>query len=302
MADETKGADGAAAAATAAATTGPSLLDAVKTEDAKAAPAGHPATAETPPGEKAKPADAAPAKAAKPDYLGDEFWDAEKGEPRVEALAKSQRDLRQQVSKGTTKPPAKPEDYKIALPEGAPADLIKSDDPVMDGIRKAAHAAGVSLAQFEALSRPFLEAAAKAIADAPKPKTAEQTKAEEAEFVKAEMAKLGPTAEAQVGAIATWGKGLVQRGVLSQDEFNEFRYAAGTAAGLRMLTKLRNLSGEQAVPIEASAIGEDGSLQDYYRLMGSDKPEDKAKARRMLENLAKRGLLPDRPPAGIGVT
>lgn len=300
MADETKGADGAAAA-TSAATTGPSLLDAVKTEEAKTAPTGHPATAETPPGEKAKAPDAAAQKAAKPDWLGDEFWDAEKGEARMEALAKSQRDLRQQVSKGTAKPPAKPEDYKIALPEGAPADLIKPDDPVMDGIRKAAHAAGVSQQQFEALSRPFLEAAAKAIADAPKPKTAEQTKAEEAEFVKAEMAKLGPTAEAQVGAIATWGKGLVQRGVLSQDEFNEFRYAAGTAAGLRMLTKLRALSGEQAVPIDSAAIGEEGSLQDYYRLMGSDKADDKAKARRLLENLAKRGLLPDRPPPGIGV-
>ncbi len=310
------GAGGAAAAGAAKgdASSTPSLIDGVADDKVAKAPGGHPAEKDNPPpvkteAEKAAADAAAAAEAAKrPDWAPEQFWHPEFGKLPKEALerlqsnAKAWQDARAALTKGAAKPPAKPEDYKLPLPDGAPADLIKADDPLLAEIRTAAHAAGVSQAQLDAIAKPYLAAAAELLAKAPPKQTPEQIKEAEQAFVKGEMAKLGSTAEIQVKAIATWGKGLVERGVLSKAEYDEFRYAAGTAEGLRMLTKLRNLSGEQAIPMDAAAAGETGSLEDYYAMVASAKtPEDHAKAKRLLETLQKSGLLPAQPPLGIGV-
>lgn len=275
-----------------------SLLDLA---DAKAppdaTPKGHPATKDNPP---AGGDPAAPAKPQRPDYVPEPFWDEEKGEVRVEQLAKSWRDTRDALNKGT-KPPLKAEDYKLPLPEGAPVDLVKADDPLLKSIREAAHKAGVSQAQLDAIAGPYLAAAAELLAKQPAKPTPEQQAAAAREYQVAELKKLGNTGQAMVTAIGTWGKGLVDRGVLSQSEFAEFRRAADSADGIRMLAKLRDLSGAPPMPIDTAVIPDVGSLEDVYKLNASGKPEDLEKARRILLALEKQGLLPDRPPPGIGI-
>lgn len=294
--------EGAGGAAAGAASGDASLIDDVIADEDKAKAAAAAAAAagggDKKPDAATKPDTATkPDKPAKPEFLADEFWDPDKNEPRLEALQKSQRDLRAQASK-SSKAPAKPDDYKLPLPEGAPEGLVKADDPLVAEIRTAAHKAGVSQAQLDAIAGPFLAKAAELAKGA---KTPEQLKAEQQEFLKAEVAKLGKTGEVQIKTIGTWGKGLVDKGVLSAEEFAEFRYAAGTAAGIRMLAKLRNLTSEQPVPIDVTVDGVQGSLEDYYALMRSAKPEDQKKASELLKTLARHGLLPDQPPPGIGI-
>jgi hypothetical protein len=64
----------------------------------KAASAGDPAPTEKPAAEPAKP--------AKPEWLPEKFWDADKGEVRAEALAKSYRELESARSKPAEQKPA----------------------------------------------------------------------------------------------------------------------------------------------------------------------------------------------------
>jgi hypothetical protein len=251
---------------------------------------GHPAEREfppagSPPGEKR----------ARPEHIPPQFWDAEAGEPRIEALTKSWTDLRRQVSRGDHQPPARPEEYRLKLPEGAPESLVPSDDPILARVRASAHEAGLSQAQFDALAQPFLAELAKVTAGAQSPAEAQRS------YLKSEFAKLGPTAEAQLRALGAWGQGLLRKGAISPDEFNEFRSFAGSAAGVRLLSKLRGLAGEQPVPVETASIPDEGSLEDAYALIARGDDASKAKARRILERLDRAGLLPERAQPGLGV-
>jgi hypothetical protein len=55
-----------------------------------------------------------------------------------------------------------------------------------------------------------------------------------------ERAKLGPKAEAIINGMANWGRGLVSKGILSADEFDEFKIMGGTAKGLQVMMKIRS--------------------------------------------------------------
>lgn len=113
--------------------------------------------------------------AQRPAYIPEKFWDGEKAAPRVEDLAKSYvklegergkiketllAEIKAEMRKGV---PAKPEDYKFAVPEGV-ADVVfldappgedfqpeagktyamlKADDPLAKGVRALAHEYGI---------------------------------------------------------------------------------------------------------------------------------------------------------------
>lgn len=280
----------------------PSLIDLVGSDDAggekKAAPGQHPAVGEKPAGADG---DRKGDKPQRPDFIEEPYWDPEKGEVRLESMAKALKDARALISKGAHKAPPKPEDYKINMPEGVKVE-IPADDPLLVAFRAAAHAEGVSQATFDKLVAPALKILAEKQANV---KTPEQLKAEREEAVKAELAKLGKNGEAIVKSVATWGRGLMEKGIISKEEWQEFRFAAGTAAGVRLLSKLQELAMGHAIPLDAGAVPETGSLDDYYKLRQDpnyDKdPALQRKAKAILENLEKAGLLPDRPPAGIGI-
>jgi hypothetical protein len=255
---------------------------------------GHPAEREFPPdGQPARAVDGTPR--VRPEYIPEHFWDSDRGEPRVDAMVKSWTDLRRQVSRGDHKPPARAEEYRLPLPEGAPDSLVPSDDPILASVRQSAHAAGISQAQFDALARPFLAELVRIAGAVQTPAAAQR------EHVKAELAKLGPGGEAQLRVLATWGQGLMQKGTISPEEFSEFRGFASSAAGVRLLAKLRGLAGEQPVPVEAAAIPDEGSLEDAYALIAKGDDTSKAKARRILERLDRAGLLPSRAQPGVGI-
>jgi hypothetical protein len=230
----------------------------------------------------------------RPDGVPDQFWDAEKKAVRVPELAKSWLDLRRKVSTGEHKPPEKPDAYVVPKIEGVPETFIGADDPVWGATRQAAHKAGVTQAQLEAIMRPVLEHSAKLVAaKGGKPADPKEDAARIKEAEAAEFAKLGPNGKAVVADISGWIKGLESRGGLTAEEAKELRLL-GSATGIRALAKLRALSGEKAIPTDALAE-DDMTEADARRLLTEGHAQNDAakkdKALRALRTLEKRGVL-----------
>jgi hypothetical protein len=228
------------------------------------------------------------ARPQRPDTIPEQFWDAEKGAPHIDDLAKSWRDLRAQISRGEHKPPEKPEAYSVPKLDGVPEGLIGGEgDTLWPEIRKAAHGAGITQKQLDALAAPFLQALAEDPANAPI--TPEARKA----AMEAELARLGPNGRQVVRDTKAWIAGLHARGELTDAE-RDVAYAIGTAEGVRLLAKLRAKSGEAPIPTEAFG-GDDMAQADAERLMQEGfRDHDEAKlerARRKLQELEKAGRL-----------
>jgi hypothetical protein len=220
----------------------------------------------------------------RPDFLDEAFWDSTKGVVRVEALAKSQRDLRSRLARGEGRVPDTAEGYSIPKIEGVAPDQVRADDPLWGEIRKAAHAAQVTQSQMDALLRPFFAAVA-----AQQP----NDEADAAPDYTAELAKLGPNGRQVVQDVGGWLAGLHARGILSPAELADLR-GIGTANGVRALAKLREMLGERAIPTEA--MQPDAATQaDLQRMLrdgyAKNDPDKRAQAIRGLEGLARGGQL-----------
>jgi hypothetical protein len=275
--------DGATAAPTPAPAAAPdapdgSLFDALG--DAPEPAAGAAAAADP-----AKP-EGGPA-AAKPDWLPEQFW--RDGKIDHEALAKSWKDMRTTVARGEHKPPENPDAYTVPAVEGLPEGFIGGEkDTLWPQLRLAAHAAGVTQRQLDALAKPFLAAAAEAA------KTAQPLSPEAVKAARdAEIEKLGPNARAVIRDVAGWLRGMEARGVLTKPELQAL-WGVSSAEGVRALAKLREAAGEQPIPIDAFASG-DMSQADAQRLMreGFAKGDQAMidKARRRLAEMDGRGEL-----------
>lgn len=243
-------------------------------------------------GEDDKPAaPAAPGdKPARPEWLAPEFWDDSAGQPRLEALAKSQRDLRARISRGEGKVPEKPDGYALPKVEGLGDGVVPPDDALWSAVRGAAHAAGITQTQLEALAKPYLEFAAKHRPPEADPQANEAAARAAAEQ---ELAKLGPNGKQMVRDMGAWIRGLHAGGALTDGEAMALR-SIGTAEGIRALAKLRERGGERAIPVEAL---QDGAMTqaDAQRLLrdGFAKGDQALidRGRRALADLDRAGML-----------
>lgn len=199
-----------------------------------------------PPDPSAPPPADAPAKLVfkeRPAWLPENFHDKTTGEVKIEALAKSQSDLRAQLSKGANKPPAKADDYKLEFaPEVAESvkrlfvDGDPAKDPMMKSVRDAAHKHGLSQAQFQSFLGdvlPLLESNQPPAFDAA-----------------AEMRALDPNPEKAkqiVQFVINKGQQLRDMGVLTDEMAAEYEIMAGTATGLKTMLALFEYMGEQSI-------------------------------------------------------
>lgn len=254
----------------------------------------------------ARPDQAAPEKPSRPAHVPEKFWDQDKGAIRTEALLKAYADAERVISRGEHKPPAKPEDYHLPKVEGAAA-LVQPDDPLWRTTVEAAHRRGLSQADLDAIAGPFLRTLAELTKDRlPADPAAEQ--AARAAALAEEKRKLGPQADAMIGGVATWLRGLAATQVLAKDEL-ESLFAIADAAGVRALAKLREMAGEQPLGIDPAGLPEIGSEREARALIrqGYAKGEDTAegqeliaKGREMLAALERAGVKLD-PRGGRGL-
>lgn len=81
----------------------------------------------------------------------------------------------------------------------------------------------------------------------------EQEQQAEEDFIKDEKQKLGNNADAIIDNTIQWGKSLVSKGVLTDDDYTELENWGGTAEGIRLLGKFRQMMGEKEItttPVE----------------------------------------------------
>lgn len=207
-------------------------------------------------------------KPTRPEFLPEEFWDAEKGEARLEALAKSRGDLRKQVSQmgRQGKPPASPDGYEVPKVEGLPEGAVGGPkDELWQAVRVAAHKAGISQEQLNSVATPYLKQVAQVLARQAAENDPEARRQVVEQARREELEKLGEGGPALVREIGGWIKGMEASGVLTEAEAFELR-ATGTAAGIRALSKLRQLAG--GPPIPTGTLDEGQSTQaDLQRML-----------------------------------
>jgi hypothetical protein len=199
----------------------------------------------------------------RPDWMPENFW--KDGNPDYEGLAKSWRDLRGKISKGAHNAPADGKYDLASFGEGG------SDNPMATTLSGWAKDNGLSQAQFDDLVGQL------------------QTQAKElmaADFVDPaeEMKKLGPNGRAMVDGMVDWARGLVNKGVWSAEDFDEFKIMGGTARGLNALVKIRE-AYEGRVPIQSAPIEGAPTQEELYQMVADPKYKTDPAYRQKVEKL-----------------
>tara|TARA_R110000787_G_scaffold238893_1_gene345050 strand:- start:210 stop:1007 length:798 start_codon:yes stop_codon:yes gene_type:complete len=187
----------------------------------------------------------------KPDYISSNFWNEEKGEVDIEALAKSQADLRKQISQGKHKAP------KDGVYDTEAFGETAEDDPVRQHVVEWAKENQISQAALDSLVSEVV--------------SMNQSTAESARFnAEEERKSLGPNADARINGMAKWGSSLVQKGVWNKEDFEEFKIMGGTAKGISALEKIRS-SYEGRLPVDTIPVEGAPSKDELYQMVGDEK-------------------------------
>ena len=202
---------------------------------------------------------------SKPDYLPDNFWNKEKNEADIEAMAKSWTDLRKMVSQGKHKAP--PEGKYDLSAFGENTDNL----PMIPVFKDWAAKNGVSQAAFDDLAGQLTQMSKEFVQD-PGIDAAAERKA------------LGPNAEAKINGMVSWARGLVNKGVWSKDDFDEFKIMGGTARGLTALMKVRE-AFEGRIPVESAPIDGMPTDAELQAMVGDPKYQSDAGYRQKVERL-----------------
>lgn len=252
---------------------------------------------ETPLPQGITPAVGAPS--AKPEFLPDEFWDKDKAAPLLENLVKSQRDLREKVSKGLREPaPESPDKYDFKFDEGI--NQIAADDPGLKTFRDAAHKAGLSQGQANQLMNAFLAGSKDW---QPKEASPEEVEA----YTKAEMAKLhSDPVEANkiVNGVVQFFKTKVAQGVLEEADYQALVGMGAGADGVRALRRLISVVySNPEIPGNNIMPAGDYSMTQYYADVASERyasdPQFRAECKAKLERIVGSGT--GQAPQGFGM-
>ena len=182
---------------------------------------------------------------ARPENCPEKFWDAEAGAVKTEALLKSYEHMENQWSqmkqgKGLAgEVPSEASEYFEGKgidvpPEADRVGKIPADDPALGLAADLFQKHGIP----KDVARSFVKDWIVGINEhLPEPVNMD-----------AERAALGDHAEALIQGTKTWVEGLVASKQLTADEGAYCRGMAGTADGIKMLSKFRTMTGERPLP------------------------------------------------------
>jgi hypothetical protein len=207
----------------------------------------------------------------RPDFWPEKFWIKDKAEPDLEGLSKSYSELEKQFRAGKHKAP-EGGNYNMDALAGVP-----EDDALAKTYVSWAQKYGLSQAAFDELASQFVQMGG-------------VQQQEMQRSMEAELEELGPNAKAVIANMATWGKGLVQKGIFSKEDFNEFARWGDTARGIKALMKLRE-TYEGRVPVETiKTVTEDSFTADDLAAAVANpeyktNPAYRAKIERLVEKM-----------------
>lgn len=200
-------------------------------------------------GDGSQDGDGEPPKAGadgRPAGLAEKFWDPTKKEIRIDALIKAHTDtekaFRDHKRAGQIGGEV-PEDASgyfaegIQVPEKADRfTSLAADDPGVKAFADVCKARGIGKDLAAGILSDMLVAMNE---HQPVPVDREQ-----------EMKSLGNGGPALVDGLFTWCEGLEAAGQFSGDDLDVIERMAGTANGIRLLAKFRNMTGEQPIPVD----------------------------------------------------
>lgn len=225
----------------------------------------------------------------RPAGLPEKFWDGEKKAPKVDDLTKAYVDL--EKAHGALKRsksvggevPENADDYfkdPIKLPDTVTNLALPADDPGLKvaagvfqkyGIGKDA-AVGIIKDIFAGMNDHV-----------PAPIDPD-----------AEMAALGKGGEALLDGVFTWADGRVQAGQFSEDDAGIIADLSATAAGIKFLAKMREMSGEQRIPIDPGTGARGMSFEQHREAYKEAVKKGDYKEQERLDALAEK-MWPDQP-------
>lgn len=203
----------------------------------------------------------------RPEWWPENFWKKDSSEPDLEGIAKSWMDLRKQISQGKHKAP--PEGKYDLSAFGKDAE----GKPMVPVFQKWAAENGISQTAFDALATELTGMANEAIA------------AQQQFDPVAEKKALGPNADAVINGMVNWARGLVNKGIWSAEDFDEFKVMGGTAKGLKALMKLRETYEGSKIPTESVPIEGMPSDQELQQMVGDPKYQSDPAYRQKVERL-----------------
>jgi hypothetical protein len=202
----------------------------------------------------------------RPDWWPENFWKKDDSAPDLEGIAKSWMDLRKQISQGKHKPPADGKYDTSAFGD------IPEDDPIRTHVMGWAQEFGVSQAALDKL-----------VGDVVAMQGDQQQQVRMT--IEQEKRALGPNADVMIKSAVDWASGLVRKGIFSKDDFEEFKYAAGSAKGLKMMLKLRESYENIKIPTESAPMEGAASKDELYQMVADPKyqsdPAYRAKVEKM---------------------
>lgn len=214
---------------------------------------------------EAKPEDEGPLE--RPDFWPEKFWKKDANEPDLEGISKSYLELEKQFRAGKHKPPEGGK-YNVEAVPG-----LNADDPVTQAYMGWAAKYGISQQAFEDLASQIVSMGGE---------QAEQVQ----RTIQQERQALGPNADAIISNMATWGRGMVQKGIWSKEDFEEFKVWGGTANGIKALMKLRE-TYEGRVPVQAAPPEMDMSDEELTQMVADPQyktnPAFRAKVEKLFE-------------------
>tara|TARA_X000001382_G_scaffold101686_1_gene76367 strand:+ start:105 stop:860 length:756 start_codon:yes stop_codon:yes gene_type:complete len=167
----------------------------------------------------------------RPDNFPKKFWDDEKG-PDIEKMVDSYNSLEKKLSEGR---PKAPDEYDLT-----PLENIDPEDPLVVEYTAWAKENGISQESFVSLAMKLVD-------------VGYQSEKEAKLNYEKERALLGENANEIIQSNINWGKGLVSKGVFTEEDYAELEVLGGTANGTRVIQKLRQMQGEKDIPIVAIA-------------------------------------------------
>ena len=197
--------------------------------------------------------------ASRPEYVPEKFWDADKGEARLQTFGESYTqleqkfhskmdDLRAEVkAESLANRPENASDYTLPELEGVE---FQEGDPLLSFWREQAHGMGMDNDGFQAGIKSYVEAMQ---ATAPN--------------VDQELAKLGEDGQTRIDAINAWADAK-----LTEDTKNALNSLATTAEGVVAIEEMMSLSQSSANAVDASQstpVAE--TLEELQALMNTEK-------------------------------
>ncbi len=206
-------------------------------------------------------------KAERPEYIKEKFWDAEKGEVRLEELAKANGELEKKLGQGVGKPPKTSGDYELNVEDDRIKALFPDGDPskdkLMQKLNDKMHSKGVSQDVYGAAMNIALEAIAEHQAENPAPAAPD---------VKEERAKLGANADKIIENQTQFLSQLYNQGHVDGETIQEMLILTETAAGMKGLQAIRNYYGDQQkIPQNLSPGGGEKTADELRSMMADSK-------------------------------